>query len=441
MKRIIAYAMTATMIMGAFPMVASAGTGDITATAKIVGDLKVTSGSSTALENKSTAPELQLKITDAYYATSDTDPEVDVTLTLNNGEFIATTPADWITGGYAVVVEEGDDDSIEIIDAVIHDDDEVTVTFKGRFREGDIICFSLASKMTSTSSGKTASVEVTSDIIDIDLDYAGIYKKGIEVSIDKTVDVAEGEIITLSGKGLRITSTAKNSFGPDTKFTLTLNKGFEFVDEKPTSDTDTWKDWKVDGNKATFYARGTDLDIKIVGIQIEATTAKVGDVATITVKANGVTSVVVKAADIDDEKTVVEEEKKDIKISVEIPVGESYIKVDDERVSIDAPAYISNGYTMLPVRAVAAALGIDENSVKWDATTKTVTIMNGDTAIYMSVGDKLVIVGKDKIVAAAAPEISEGRAFLPMRDLANALGIKDISWDSKTKTASFSGTI
>ncbi|MGN1231444.1 MAG: copper amine oxidase N-terminal domain-containing protein, partial [Anaerotignum sp.] len=125
---------------------------------------------------------------------------------------------------------------------------------------------------------------------------------------------------------------------------------------------------------------------------------------------------------------------------VVVPVGESYIVAGEETVTLDVPAYISAaGYTMLPVRAVAVALGINNNNVLWDQATKTVTILYGQRIITMSAGQKVVYVNGSAIPASASVEIKDGRTFLPMRDLATALGVTDITWDAATKTATLNG--
>ena len=125
---------------------------------------------------------------------------------------------------------------------------------------------------------------------------------------------------------------------------------------------------------------------------------------------------------------------------VVVPVGKNYIRAGEKEIELDVPAYINdNGYTMLPVRAVAKALGISENAVLWDQPTRTVTIMHGQRIISMTLGQKYVSVNGSALPASSAVEIRDGRTFLPMRDLAAALGVTDISWDSVTRTATLNG--
>ena len=125
---------------------------------------------------------------------------------------------------------------------------------------------------------------------------------------------------------------------------------------------------------------------------------------------------------------------------VVVPVGENYLISGENKVEIDVPAYINaNGYTMLPLRAVAVALGINENNVLWDQATRTATVMYGSKIINMTYGQKVVYVNGAMIPATAAVEITNDRMFLGLRDLGNALGVTDITWDAATKTATLNG--
>ncbi|OUN45642.1 hypothetical protein B5G26_01050 [Anaerotignum lactatifermentans] len=126
---------------------------------------------------------------------------------------------------------------------------------------------------------------------------------------------------------------------------------------------------------------------------------------------------------------------------VVVPVGESYLISGENKVTIDVPAYINaNGYTMLPLRAVAKALGINENNVLWDQASRTATVMYGSKIISMTYGQKVVYVNAAPIPASTSVEIKENRMFLGLRDLGNALGVTDITWDAATKTATLNGS-
>lgn len=118
-----------------------------------------------------------------------------------------------------------------------------------------------------------------------------------------------------------------------------------------------------------------------------------------------------------------------------VPIGENYLIAGETQVTLDAPAYINaEGYTMLPVRAIATSLGIDNNNVLWDQATRTVTILYGDRIISMTLGASVMYVNGSSIPTSSSVEIVNDRTFLPMRDLATALGVTDLTWDADPTT-------
>ena len=125
---------------------------------------------------------------------------------------------------------------------------------------------------------------------------------------------------------------------------------------------------------------------------------------------------------------------------VVVPVGESKMYAGEKEIALDVPAYLSaEGYTMLPVRAVATALGINNSSVIWNQATRTVTIMYGQRIITMVAGQKVITVNGNTIPSATTVQIKNDRTFLSLRDLGTALNVTDITWDAATKTATLNG--
>jgi len=59
-------------------------------------------------------------------------------------------------------------------------------------------------------------------------------------------------------------------------------------------------------------------------------------------------------------------------MSIVIYIGQAFALVNGEPVQLDAPAFIQNGRTYLPVRFISENLGA---VVTWDDTAKTVTIV------------------------------------------------------------------
>ncbi|MBR1738489.1 MAG: hypothetical protein IJ736_16035 [Firmicutes bacterium] len=63
-------------------------------------------------------------------------------------------------------------------------------------------------------------------------------------------------------------------------------------------------------------------------------------------------------------------------VNISVMIGEDCIYKDGEEIKIDVPAKIINGSTMIPLRAVADAGGVE---ILWDDATKTVAIVDMQT--------------------------------------------------------------
>lgn len=63
-------------------------------------------------------------------------------------------------------------------------------------------------------------------------------------------------------------------------------------------------------------------------------------------------------------------------VRVEFTIDEPNMHKNYVNISLDAPAALINGYTMLPVRAVAESFGVEVN---WDAETRTVNMKDLNT--------------------------------------------------------------
>ena len=268
-----------------------------------------------------------------------------------------------------------------------------------------------------------------------------------------------------------------------TKFVLSLDKidfddeGTIAVDDKSGLEVkdDEVKTTTVDGDDAVYFVVDSRSDdepatVTISGLQLymdrslpagaydlEMVSPEMNDPYESTVVLNGTKDKVDgenrTIADINDDfvsytakagfvniVTAGREDTDSFTTKVVVPVGESYLISGENKVEIPVPAYINAaGYTMLPLRAVAVALGINGNNVLWDQSTRTATVMYGSKIINMTYGQKVVYVNGAMIPATAAVEITNDRMFLGLRDLGNALGVTDITWDAATKTATLNG--
>lgn len=123
----------------------------------------------------------------------------------------------------------------------------------------------------------------------------------------------------------------------------------------------------------------------------------------------------------------IERIKNPVKITIQI---DSYnAKINDSEVKLDSIAYIdhNSNRTMLPVRFVSEGFGC---LVFWDEASKSVTILDGYKNINIAVGENYMSVN-NKITSIDQPAvIVNGRTYLPLRALAEALG-KNITYDER----------
>ena len=96
----------------------------------------------------------------------------------------------------------------------------------------------------------------------------------------------------------------------------------------------------------------------------------------------------------------------------------------------DSQAVIQNGSTLLPVRSVSNAFGCE---VDWNGDTRTVSVNKDDTQITIVIGQKELTVNDNKQAISAPAQIINGRTYVPLRALGEALNC-EIQWVNDTRT-------
>jgi hypothetical protein len=95
------------------------------------------------------------------------------------------------------------------------------------------------------------------------------------------------------------------------------------------------------------------------------------------------------------------------------------VALDDKSISFDVSPQIVNGRTLVPMRAIFEALGLN---VSWDATTKTAKGENSSNSISFVLGSKTATVdGQSKVLDVAANTINN-RTMIPLRFLSENMG-------------------
>jgi len=109
------------------------------------------------------------------------------------------------------------------------------------------------------------------------------------------------------------------------------------------------------------------------------------------------------------------------------------VNVNGQPLQSDVKPFVNaDGRTMLPVRAIAEALGA---TVQWDEATQTATLTLGAKTVKVTIGQNSILVDGKPVPMDTAAAVKDGRTLLPVRSVGEALGAK-IGWDDQTKTVS-----
>jgi hypothetical protein len=107
------------------------------------------------------------------------------------------------------------------------------------------------------------------------------------------------------------------------------------------------------------------------------------------------------------------------------------VNVNGQPLRSDVKPFVNtDGRTMLPVRAIAEALGAQ---VQWDEATQTATLTLGAKTVKVTIGQNSILVDGQPVGMDTAAAIKDGRTLLPVRSVGEALGAK-VGWDEQTKT-------
>lgn len=272
----------------------------------------------------------------------------------------------------------------------------------------------------------------------------GVKVENLEFDDDPTVEVVSGDLkidsVKVDGGVIKIKIKSESAKTPAvikiTNCELIMDRTIPAGSYalKLTA-TDTWTDKKNDKATATWDGTDFNVDGDDKSDAIFQNSIKDGDdydktpffdSRNVTVVKDYV-NVVTAGRDQDDSTFTTQ---------LKVTIGGNEMYANDKAIALDVPAYISNGYTMLPVRAVTEALS-GSAIVRWDDPTKTVTITFGSRVINMTVGSNVMVINGVNVAMQAKCEITDSRAFIPLRDMGYALGLNDdkIAWDDATKTA------
>ncbi|MEA1960845.1 MAG: stalk domain-containing protein [Bacillota bacterium] len=111
------------------------------------------------------------------------------------------------------------------------------------------------------------------------------------------------------------------------------------------------------------------------------------------------------------------------------------ICLNSNYLSSSVAPIIKNGKTMVPVRILSEGIGAN---VSWNDKSRTVTVEKGrSTEINLRIGDKQARINNDEgqreVALAAEPFIKDNRTMVPVRFIAESLGIT-VNWNEAERT-------
>lgn len=115
-------------------------------------------------------------------------------------------------------------------------------------------------------------------------------------------------------------------------------------------------------------------------------------------------------------------------------IGDMKYTVNDVENTMDVAPFIdANNRTMVPIRFVANALGVSDQNITYNNASTTATISGSSNVVNIKTGSKVLVCSTGNINMDTTAVNSNGRLYVPVRFIANALGA-EVSWDPATKT-------
>lgn len=112
-------------------------------------------------------------------------------------------------------------------------------------------------------------------------------------------------------------------------------------------------------------------------------------------------------------------------------IGQKWFSVNNSVITMDVAPFIKNNRTYVPVRYVARTAGIPDDKITYESGK--VTIKAGDYSVRLIPGSRIIEVDGKKIEADVPVLELDGRIFLPLRWVCEALDL-DVIWQDANNT-------
>ena len=138
----------------------------------------------------------------------------------------------------------------------------------------------------------------------------------------------------------------------------------------------------------------------------------------------------------DGTKKTVEVDLRSKKVEVVFTIGKSTARVNGIEMDCKGTPFVSSaGRSMVPFRFLGESIGakVGYTSSK-SGGVKSVSYILGGKIIILTIGSKIADVDGEMVELDAGPMIREGRTYVPLRFVTEALGAK-VAWNSMTRSA------
>lgn len=119
---------------------------------------------------------------------------------------------------------------------------------------------------------------------------------------------------------------------------------------------------------------------------------------------------------------------------IEMWINNPNAKLNQVDIVLDQPPTIINSRTLVPVRFIAEGFGAE---VGWNPETRTVTLVDGNTVIQLTIDSTIAYVNGERRVLDVAPTIINSRTMLPVRFISENFGAT-VGWDDATRKVTVS---
>lgn len=112
------------------------------------------------------------------------------------------------------------------------------------------------------------------------------------------------------------------------------------------------------------------------------------------------------------------------------PEPEISVTINGKVLFFDQPPVLTDGRTLVPLRAIFTELGAD---IQWDDATKTVTATKGENVIIMQIGNAAYTVNGEQKTLDVPAQLINDRTLIPVRAVAESFNCT-VNWQDETKT-------